>query len=175
MVAADVTEPVTLDEVKAWLTVTYSDDDTLLTGLISQCRDGLEKFCTISMVEQEWTLDADLYEDQELPYGPVTGTPTVTWRNGTVYEAYTDFTFDVEAGVIYGGVSGRFKIVYTAGPIDMVSNASLKLDLLRIIGYCYEHRGDEPLTTLTSGMGRPVSLDTALELFAGKSKSMAWL
>lgn len=172
-VALDVVEPVTLDDVKVWLRITFDDDNTLLTILISECRDGLEQFCKLSLVEKEYELIADLYADQVLPFGPVNTITSVMWLNGTTYEASTSYNFD--AGRFCPQVSGRWKIVYTAGPVDMVSNASLRADLKRIIAYCYEHRGDEALTSLQSGQARPGSLDEAMELFAGKYVNMSWL
>lgn len=161
-------EPVTLVQIKAWLTVTASDDDTLLTLLGKQCRDGVEQYIKQSIVEKDYVMTADLYTEMQLPFGPVTDVGTVMLMNGSIYEAYTDFTEDLDAGTFYPGSSGRFKIAYTAGPIDMVSNASLQADILRIIAYCYENRGDQALSTLQNGIGRPAGLDQALELFASK-------
>jgi len=172
-VAPDVTEPVTLDEVKDWLNITFNDDDTKITALISQARSGVEMFCNISMVAKTLVMQADIYTDQELPYGPVAAITGVTYRNGTVYEAYIDYTLD--GNLLCLAAAGRFRVTYTAGPMDMVSNASLKLDLLRIIAYLYEHRGDEALTSLQNGADRAKSLDEALELFASKYKVMSWL
>lgn len=175
VVTVPTTEPVTLEDVKEWLSVTFLDDDTLIQSLIAECRDGVEQFCGISMVAKTFTLDADLYEDLVLPFGPVTAVSSAMWRNGTTYEAYTDFSFDVDSGVFCPGISGRFKIVFTAGPMDLVNYASLRADLKRVIGYCYDNRGDQELTSLQNGTGRPAGLDQALELFASKYKSMLWL
>lgn len=171
-----VTEPVTLDEVKASLAITFIDDDALLTALISQCRDGVEMFCNVSMVAHTITMDADLYEQLELPYGPVNDLTSVSLKTDrATYTAQASDTYDLD-GVGFKLFSvtqaGRYRVVYAAGPY---APQSLKLDLLRIIGYCYEHRGDEALTSLQSGQARPKGLDEALELFASKYQRMAWL
>lgn len=77
------TEPCTLTEAKAQLIVTYSDDDTLITGLITKARKAIENYCNISIVAQTVTMIADLYNEWELPYGPVTGITGVQTRTGT--------------------------------------------------------------------------------------------
>jgi len=77
------TEPVTLSEAKAQAIVTYSDDDTLITALITKARKAVENYCNISIVSQTVTLIADLYNDYELPYGPVTGILSAQTLSGT--------------------------------------------------------------------------------------------
>lgn len=71
------TEPVTLTQLKAQLYITFTDDDTLLTSLITQARKAIENYCNISIVTQLVILTADLYDEWELPYGPVTGITSV--------------------------------------------------------------------------------------------------
>jgi hypothetical protein len=77
------TEPCTLAEAKAQAVVTYTDDDALITALITKARKIIENFCNISIVTQSVTLIADLYNEWELPYGPVTGLTGVQTRTGT--------------------------------------------------------------------------------------------
>lgn len=67
------TEPVTLTQVKAHLIITSTDDDTLLTALITSCRKAIEEYCAISIVVQDVTVIADLCKEWELPYGPTYG------------------------------------------------------------------------------------------------------
>lgn len=187
-IADGVTYPWTLDEVKAWLNVTYTDDDTLLEALIKQVADGVEQFCNISIIEKSYVLNADLYESIELPYGPVRAVAEVKIKSGknsttgvNEYDtlALTDYNLDGDDFIMFcPSQGGRYRISYTTGitDADLTSfGQSLKLDGLRIIGYCYEHRGDEPLSSLESGIGRPRSLDEALELFASKYKRMCWI
>lgn len=174
-VAEDVIYPVTLDQVKAHLRITFMDDDEYIGDLIEYCTDGLEQFCHISMIIKTITLDADLVEELELPEGPVASVTSVMYRNGAVYEANTGYILSGDAGSFMRfapGTSGRYKIVYVAGPFVQ---PSLKLDLLRIIAYCYEHRGDEALSSLQGSIARPQGLDQALELFAAKYRRLEWV
>jgi Phage gp6-like head-tail connector protein len=77
------TEPVTLAQVKAQLIISFTDDDTLLTSLITQARKAIENYCAVSMAYQTITLIADLFNEWELPYGPVNGILGVSTRTGT--------------------------------------------------------------------------------------------
>ena len=46
------TEPCTLAEAKAQCIVTYTDDDALITALITKARKIIENYCNISIVTQ---------------------------------------------------------------------------------------------------------------------------
>ncbi len=76
------TEPCTLAEAKAQCIVTYTDDDSLITSLITKARKIIENYCNISIVTQSVVMTADLYNEYELPYGPVTGITGVQTRTG---------------------------------------------------------------------------------------------
>ena len=76
------TEPCTLAEAKAQAIVTYSDDDALITALITKARKMIENYCNISIVTQSVVMTADLYNEYELPYGPVSGITGVQTRSG---------------------------------------------------------------------------------------------
>lgn len=162
------TEPVTLAEVKAQLIITHTDDDVLLTGLITKSRRAIENYCAISIVTRTITLIADLYTEKELPYGPVTGILAAETRSGTqgsgpvsyetsVLEWQTDGeefkTFippvpgsDFNVNSPYRGIEEkkypcRWRIVYTAG-YDVVPD-DLKLSVLEEIAFRYENRGNQ--------------------------------
>lgn len=73
-------EPVTLAEIKTQAIVTYSDDDVLLARLGLLARRAVENYCSVSIVTKTVVLTADLYNEWELPYGPVTGITAVKTR-----------------------------------------------------------------------------------------------
>lgn len=176
------TEFLTLTQLKAHLQITYTDDDTYLTELITACRQALEMFCNISLVTKTVTLLADLYCEREIPYGPVSTFTSASLKTGTgEYTAQTANTgFEVD-GIDNGFKlfkpfsSGRWKLVYTAGYASGKVPKDLITDLKRICGYCYEHKGDEPLTSLQGGQERPKGLDEALELFASRHRRLQWV
>lgn len=175
------TEILTLAQLKAHLQITYTDDDTYLTDLIKACRAAIEQFCCISLVEKDVTVLADLYCERELPYGPVATLTTASLKTSTgTYTAQTSNT-DFELDGIANGfqifrpfLAGRWKLVYAAGYEAAKIPQDLILDLKRICGYCYEHKGDEALTSLQGGQQRPRGLDEALELFAAKHRRELW-
>lgn len=159
------TEPVTLTEAKAQCIVTYSDDDTLLTNLITICRRAVENYCNISIAAKTITLVADLFNEWELPYGPVTGIQSVQTRTSTqgsglpTYTTLTSgwgldgtefLTFIPASGIDaignypiatnFGVAPYRYKIQYTAGWPD--SPEDLRQAILTEIAYRYENRGD---------------------------------
>jgi uncharacterized phiE125 gp8 family phage protein len=176
------TEFLTLTQLKAHLQITYTDDDTYLTDLIVACRQAIEQFCCISLVSKTITVLADLYCERELPYGPVTALTSASLKTGTsdytTQTANTDYELD---GITNGFqifrpfVVGRWKLVYTAGYAAAKAPKDLILDLKRICGYCFEHKGDEPLTSLQGGQQQPKGLDEALELFASKHRRLQWI
>lgn len=97
------TEPVTLAQLKAQLYITFTDDDTLLTSLITQARKAIENYCNISIVTQLVVLTADLYDEWELPYGPVTGITSVKTRSAN--EAAAPRL--IQRQQVAGGMTGR--------------------------------------------------------------------
>jgi uncharacterized phiE125 gp8 family phage protein len=175
-------EVITLTQLKAHLQITYTDDDTYLTDLIIACRAALEQFCCISLVSKTITLFADLYCERELPYGPVVSLTSASLKTGTGEYTTQTVADDYELDGITNGfqifrpfASGRWKLVYAAGYAVAKVPKDLILDLKRICGYCYEHKGDEPLTSLQGGQQRPKGLDEALELFAARHRRLQWL
>ena len=175
-------EFLTPTQLKAHLQITYTDDDTYLTSLITECRQALEMFCNISLVSKTVTLLADLYCERELPYGPVTTFTSASLKTGTgeytPQVANTDYEVDGIANgfqVFRPFSSGRYKLTYTAGYAAAKVPKDLILDLKRICGYCYEHKGDEALTSLQGGQERPKGLDEALELFAARHRRLHWV
>ena len=159
------TEPVSLDEAKAQLIVTGTDDDNFIDGLITICRKAVENYCNISIAAKTITLVADLFNEWELPYGPVTGIQSVQTRTSTqgsglpTYATLTSgwgldgtefLTFIPASGVDaignypiatnFGVAPYRYKIQYTAGWPDCPND--LRQAILTEIAYRYENRGD---------------------------------
>lgn len=139
-------EFITLTEAKEQLIVTFTDDDSLITALITKSRRFLENYLNISIVYQRISLVAKIDEEWKLPYGPVIGLGSVedssSFNPGSgpvVYAtATTNWRID---GDLYDPVGCyRQRIVYTAGnfcPED------LKQVMLKVLTHLYENRGKE--------------------------------
>ena len=175
-------EYLTLAQLKVHLQITYTDDDTYLTDLIVACRAAIERFCNISLVSKTVTVLADYYCERELPFGPVTTFTSASLKTAsntyTAQVANTNYEVDGIANgfqIFRPFISGRWKLVYTAGFAAASVPKDIILDHKRICGYCYENKGDQELTSLQGGQQRPKGLDEALELFAAKHRRLTWL
>ena len=186
---------VTLAEAKAQCIVTYTDDDTLITSLITKAIKHVENYCNISILAQTVILTADLYNEWELPYGPVTGIQSVKTRaanEGSGPQTYNTATsgwgydgeefltfipsefgqFDVNAP--YTGnptypYPNRYRIQYTAGYTAVPDD--LKQAVLLQIAWLYEHRGDEEASKYDWTPG----VCAAALKFADAYKRQSWL
>jgi uncharacterized phiE125 gp8 family phage protein len=81
LVTAATSEPVTITQAKAHLRVTHTNDDTLITTLITVARDQLENRYGRGFVTQTWRLELDAFPTDgviELPKRPVASVTSVT-------------------------------------------------------------------------------------------------
>lgn len=144
----DPTEPVTLDEAKEWCRIDVSDDDDIITELITAARTICEQYSNISFIPR--TVTARLKNELGgiyLPYGPVTGDdPVFTDDEGI--EAAVD-AYKV-VGVLFKAVKTPFTemtAVYTAGYTALPLN--LKKALLNQIAWMYSNRGDDETASVS--------------------------
>jgi hypothetical protein len=144
-------EPVTLLDVKGWLKIDVSDDDALLTELITTARQDCEAYLNISLIERTVTAFLQIgLEEMRLPYGPVKEVTAVTSIDGvTVIES---FIMKYESFKAIDPIT-EIKVVYTAG-----FNGNLpkhfKTAILKQTAWQYEHRGDD--TDATSSLSPEV-------------------
>lgn len=186
-------EPLTLAQAKSHLIITFTDDDTLITSLITQCRQAIEEYCAISIVQKTIVFIADLFKGWELPYYPVIGIQSVQTRTGTegsgpaTYETQTsgweqegsEFipspNFGFNPGSPFTGhfqwgpdastsaAGNRYKITYTSGYSPVPE--ALKLAILNEIAYRYELKGaDKEFTGICN----------AARVIAGPYKRELW-
>ena len=137
------TEPVTVDEAKGWLKISddITDDDDLLTELITVARQMCEKYSNISFITR--TVKATLKNSLgsiSLPYGP----------HGAI-ASYKDYNGEDVASTIVKVKGDQFKVLYEPC-IDYIEityasgYTTLPYDLKRAVlcqvASLYESRGD---------------------------------
>jgi uncharacterized phiE125 gp8 family phage protein len=154
-------EPVTLAEAKAYLKLDTTDEDALITRLITAARFRAEWHTSRALVTQSWIYRLDAW-----PCGPVLDIPlqplqsvsavTVTARDGsTTTLSSTLYTVDTAGGRLAFAPLvappadlapiNAIAIAFTAGYGDASAvPAPLKVAVLAFIAFLYEYRGDAP-------------------------------
>lgn len=163
------TDPVALTEAKAHLRVDHSDEDTLITSLISAATQWAQNYTRRQFVTATFTMTLDGFpagKAIELPRPPLVSVTTFT---------YTDTNGDSQtvAGSVYGervdSVPGRLhllsgqswpatlvqdgvvSIVYVAGyGAASAVPESVKAAINLLVAHWYEHREEVIVGTITS-------------------------
>ena len=139
------TEPITLDEAKAWMRVDGATDDILITSLITQVRELVEEYLNISIVETTIKLTASERKELVLPYGPVivisscvdTDADPVSYDWNGFYMTFDQGTYSVTGG---SSLYVQTLTTYDTGLTDVPGG--LKLGMLEVLLWLYENRGD---------------------------------
>ncbi|MCF2517130.1 phage head-tail connector protein [Dyadobacter sp. CY351] len=79
-------EPVTLEEFKSHVQVSYESQDQLLETLLVSARQQIEKFLCVSLVETLITIRWEQLTRQPLPYGPVNEIISVADKSDTTID-----------------------------------------------------------------------------------------
>lgn len=147
-----ITEPVTLQEVKDHLEISFSDRDAYITRLIREVREYAERLCDISLVEKTIVMVADWFTEHELPFPPhktISKVEVKTGMNasGATYSTLVpgvDYWIDGDDSKVLGLFSsGRIRVTYEAGPATTDDiPTGLKLAILNELAWRFENRGD---------------------------------
>lgn len=94
LVTAPTVKPITLDEVKAWLDITYTEKDAVLNGLIAAATAHLDGWTGIlgrALCEQTWRQDFDRFAScLRLPLAPVISIASVKYDDASDVERTVD-------------------------------------------------------------------------------------
>lgn len=161
LVTAPTAEPVSLAEAKLHLRVDATDEDTMISSLITAAREYCENFQGRAYVEQTWELVLDAFpagDYIELPRPPLRSVVSLTYTDSagaaTVWDpanyivdtasqpgrlvlAY-DKTWPSVTLQPAGGIKVRFTAGYGTGASAVP--ARVKQAMLLLIGHWYEHR-----------------------------------
>jgi len=144
--SANVTEPVTLADIKAWGKIDQSVDDDILRALITAARIICEQYTNTGFVSRSIVADINNANGGfMLPYGPVTSTPTaVNWEG-------TALTVEYSLNQLNSPM-GRMSVSYTGGysTLPEVYKTAIKEQVL----YLYDNRGDRALSNRIAPMAQ---------------------
>lgn len=172
IVEADaVTEPITLSQVKDHVRVTFSDDDALITRLISQCRQTVEQYCNISIVQKNIKATIDLITDLQLPLGPVVSVVSFVDSYGNTIDPGAYRLAGILFKCIKPGYASWYDAVieYNAGYITGLE-WQLQLAILNEIAFRYDNRGEGEQARNNVNPG----ICNAARALADPFKKMSW-
>lgn len=150
-IGAPASEPLSLAETKTYLRVDSSQEDDLISGLISAAADAAQQYLRKSLITQSWKLafDGGISACVALPMGPVGAVTSVTLVAED--ESTTPLAASVyhlhaakNALVVEGFYSAhRVEIIYTAGyGVAADVPAALRYGMLSHVAAMYEGRGE---------------------------------
>ena len=154
------TEPITLAQAKAHLKLDTTDDDALVTALISAARARAEWHTGRALITQAWTLWLDTWRDTiELPLPPLKTVASLTTYgrdNAAHVLDSASYFVDTASGRItlnHGHCPptdlrrlNAVAVAFTAGYGDAAADVPppLKEAILELIAFLYENRGEAP-------------------------------
>lgn len=166
-----ITEPVTLQEVKDYLRLDgYVDaedstsddlsefdfDDDLIEEMITACRQLMEQKSGLSLVNHTWeAVITNLCGMIEIPYGPVISITSLLDCEGTEIESEYYKIIGNKWKYLAYPCNDNMTITYEAGYSELPK--AIKLDLLRLVAYMYENRGDMTVEGFASQLARAYS------------------
>ena len=176
LITAPAAEPVTLTEAKAHLRVDHTDEDALISALISAARTYCEQFTARAFVSQTWELVIDEFPTSEImiPLPPLQSVESIKYDDSDGNEqtlGALDYDVDTvsQPGWVVPVTTGwptstwdginavriRFVAGYDPGtdsPIDLAANVpqSIKAAILLHVGQFYDQREDIVVGTVVN-------------------------
>lgn len=150
-------EPVTLQEIKDYLRLEgYTDldestsddlsdfdyDDDLIEETITACRQLMEEKSNMSLVNHTWEAEMQsMGVKQLLAYTPASSVISVVDEDDVELDSDNYKVKGLEGWTYITLPCGCWTVTYESSP---EVPKSIKLDLMRLVAYMYENRGDDP-------------------------------
>jgi uncharacterized phiE125 gp8 family phage protein len=172
-------DPVSLADAKNHLRVDISDDDTLISALITAAREHVEEATRRALITQTWRLSLDQFpadDEIELPRPPLQSVSSIIYTDKddttstlatSVYEVDTDGQ-PGRVKLAYGedwpsdtlAETNPVKITFVAGYGDNASDVPQRWQqaILLLVGHWYENR-----EAIVTGGGIPKELPLAVQ------------
>lgn len=166
------TEPVTLAQAKVQCRIDFTDDDTFVTQLITQCRRMVEAATGISLVAKTVVATMDLLTEIEIPYGPVISITSFVDKNGN---AITTDQYELTGSLFKRLNPTNFLfyksvLTYSAGYGSNQVEPDLCLAILNEIAFRYEQRGETGDTRKSVNPG----ICEAAQVLCDPYKRLSW-
>ena len=151
-ITAPIVEPVTLTEAKLYLRIDNTNEDTLITDLITAARMIAESWLKRSLINQTWKLAFDLGipESIWLPMGPVTSLVSLIIQNQdgttTTPDSSSYWLNAAQNALVMNTILTGFQIQVTYntgyGADETTIPRPIKQGLLAHIAAMYDSRGE---------------------------------
>ncbi len=175
-------EPITLEEAKAHLRVTFSDDDTMISTMINVARILVERWTGRVLISQTWEYYLNHFpalDFIELPLPPLVSVTSIKYTDQEGTETTIDSgTYTVDNIAYIGSVNlnigeswpsaalartNPIKITYVAGYADAAAvPGHFKQAILYMVSQQYENR--EPILIGTIQSEMPLALGALLAI-----------
>jgi len=159
-IAGPLVEPVLLSDIKAHLRVSETDEDTLISSLITAARVHVEHLLMRKMITQSWSYFLDQWPDNDtitLPFNPVQSVNSIAVfdkDNNSIIVPSSDYYVDAagdpgrvvwlaagnrhEPNRVANGIEVQFTTGYGDNPGDVPE--PLKQAITLLVSHWYEHR-----------------------------------
>lgn len=140
-------ELLTTQEVKDFVRIDTTSDDTIISAMITQARIWCENYISKDIVAKNRSYYIDKTNGVfDLPFAPVASISEIT-IDGTATTSYEVLGLDNETIELDAGPSERVKITYVTNGIN---DALIKQAMLQLISTYYDNRADFKTGTIVS-------------------------
>lgn len=155
--AEDAEDPVSLEDLKAWLQVDFDDRDDLIEVLGESAVLQVESYTNLSLIEKAVTLDVEVTasnkpQEVRLPYclEPETVVVKPVQDDGTDGETLEDaIDYTIRGNIIRGLCPGNYSLSYTA---TATINKALKEAVKMEVAARYNARGEANGSNVSEGL-----------------------
>jgi hypothetical protein len=131
-------EIITLGDVKNYVRIDSTEDDSIITNMIEQARIWCENYISRDIVPKNRTYYMDSTSGLfDLPFAPVATIESVTVEGEAA--TYTEYGLDDISIELNGGPSFNVKITYTTAGLN---DGLIKQALLQMVSNYYDNRAD---------------------------------